>query len=248
MKPRDIWTTWDWRATSEGPPSTWPRAKRRVVLVDDLHAEVGPDDGERLVDAYSALRNVVSRGAVAIFAESPSVLRFAADVATRWPRRMVPALRVERQDDLDGDGLRALCSINACYRALVVSPREHIEFGLLGTLPRAWGAGYRLLWEFVSVVVVRGPTGPNAWPMQPKWVRALRDEAAQADVPFAFLGWGDWLHIDAIDPALPAPSACPKVHTQDRGGRFAGFAFKVGALDAGRRIDGREHLELPEGL
>ncbi|MDE0458069.1 MAG: phage Gp37/Gp68 family protein [Chromatiales bacterium] len=39
-------------------------------------------------------------------------------------------------------------------------------------------------------VVVGGESGPNARPMDPEWVRHLRDQCAAADVPFFFKQWG----------------------------------------------------------
>ena len=39
-------------------------------------------------------------------------------------------------------------------------------------------------------VIAGGESGPGARPMRPEWVRSLRDQCAEADVPFFFKQWG----------------------------------------------------------
>ena len=39
-------------------------------------------------------------------------------------------------------------------------------------------------------VIAGGESGPKARPMNPDWVRVIRDDCAQADVPFFFKQWG----------------------------------------------------------
>jgi protein gp37 len=43
----------------------------------------------------------------------------------------------------------------------------------------------------IGWVIVGGESGPNARPMHPDWVRAIRDEVVGAEVPFFFKQWGD---------------------------------------------------------
>lgn len=45
----------------------------------------------------------------------------------------------------------------------------------------------------IDWVVVGGESGQNARPMRPDWARALRDQCAEANVPFFFKQWGEWL-------------------------------------------------------
>ena len=54
---------------------------------------------------------------------------------------------------------------------------------LLGPLP-----GIRL--EGIDWVIVGGESGPGARPMQPNWVREIRDNCLQHRVPFFFKQWG----------------------------------------------------------
>lgn len=55
-------------------------------------------------------------------------------------------------------------------------------------------------------VVAGGESGPGARPMHPAWVRSLRDQCAEADVPFLFKQWGDWgpapFKVRVCDPAV----------------------------------------------
>lgn len=44
----------------------------------------------------------------------------------------------------------------------------------------------------VDWVIVGGESGPLARPMNPEWVRSIRDQCVEAEVPFHFKHWGDW--------------------------------------------------------
>ena len=54
---------------------------------------------------------------------------------------------------------------------------------LLGPLPGLDLSG-------IDWVIVGGESGPGARPMQPAWVRAIRDACVQENVPFFFKQWG----------------------------------------------------------
>lgn len=44
----------------------------------------------------------------------------------------------------------------------------------------------------IDWVIVGGESGPGARPMHPDWTRSLRDQCADAGVPFFFKQWGEW--------------------------------------------------------
>ena len=71
----------------------------------------------------------------------------------------------------------------------------------------------------IDWVIVGGESGPNARPMRPEWVRAIRDQCVAAGVPFLFKQWGE----------------------HDENG------VKVGKKKAGRIVDGRLWDEYPRG-
>jgi len=90
-------------------------------------------------------------------------------------------------------------------------------------------------------VIVGGETGPGARPMDPKWVRSIRDQCKLANVPFFFKQWGEWLEWDFH-------SWCPgdfERHVFADGDEGL-FVSRVGRKLAGCVLDGREHKEFPE--
>ncbi|KWH27632.1 hypothetical protein WL99_19940 [Burkholderia cepacia] len=78
-------------------------------------------------------------------------------------------------------------------KLLAVPSRVHYwsdepMLGDLGTIPLALMPDW---------IICGGESGPGARPMHPEWPRALRDQCANADVPFHFKQWGQW-HTDAF--------------------------------------------------
>lgn len=45
----------------------------------------------------------------------------------------------------------------------------------------------------IDWVIVGGESGHNARPMQPDWVRSIRDQCKRLGVPFHFKQWGQWI-------------------------------------------------------
>lgn len=75
----------------------------------------------------------------------------------------------------------------------------------------------------IDAVILGGETGPGARPMNPDWVRSVRDQCAAAGVPFFFKGWGKW-----------------------KGSKdFIGNVSVPGSERIGRLLDGRTHDDLP---
>ena len=98
-------------------------------------------------------------------------------------------------------------------------------------------------------IVVGGESGPKARPMNPYWVRSLRDQCAGADVPFLFKQWGEYLPITSTD----RPDGLT-FWPDDGGetGRLEGLNARaveahgreyarVGKRAAGRLLDGVQH-------
>lgn len=131
------------------------------------------------------------------------------------------------------------------------------------------GSGYRLEGdgdsaadpcEYASVdwVVAGGESGRGARPMHPDWARALRDQCADAEVPFFFKQWGEW--------APGENCGGPLTRTQDtadwfdRGWSFGAMTpgdaeglhcddepalYRCGKRTAGRLLDGVRHDGMP---
>lgn len=104
--------------------------------------------------------------------------------------------------------------------------------------------------RMIDWVIVGGESGPGARPMHPDWARQIRDECAEAGVPFLFKQWGSWEPRDEWSPGpvhqraiMPDGSPCrDDVAPQDVGAqRFV----SVGKKAAGRHLDGVLHDGYP---
>ncbi|MFN3323438.1 MAG: DUF5131 family protein [Bryobacteraceae bacterium] len=138
----------------------------------------------------------------------------------------------------------------------------------IGVKPRRLSIEWHgpLLTRGIDWVIVGGESGPNARPMHPDWVRAIRDECANAGVPFFFKQWGEWLPADQFgaDGDRPTPANTgSKLGVLDNDGQWFErctrwmtgpgvysddlevYVYRVGKRKAGRLLDGREHLEFP---
>lgn len=87
--------------------------------------------------------------------------------------------------------------------------------------------------------IVGGESGPGARPMHPDWARSLRDQCAQAAVPFFFKQWGAW----AWDYNPPTDQDPHRVDDSERYSRRL-----VGKKASGRQLDCRVWDERPEVL
>lgn len=119
------------------------------------------------------------------------------------------------------------------------------------------------LWrpDGIDWVVVGGESGPHARPMHPEWARSLRDQCADAGVPFMFKQWGEWLpwsqyHNGVNDPD-PEQTRLRTMEFEDGKWNDVGFpswcddvdeeqcAGRVGKKAAGRLLDGCLHDAYP---
>jgi protein gp37 len=91
-----------------------------------------------------------------------------------WPANVWLGTSVECDEELHRvDDLR---NVAAAVRFLSLEP-------LLGPLPE-------LNLDGIGWVIVGGESGRHARPIDPEWVRQLRDRAATDNVPFFFKQWG----------------------------------------------------------
>ena len=109
-------------------------------------------------------------------------------------------------------------------------------------------------------VILGGETGFGARPLHPDWVRKVRDDCAEASVPFFFKRWGEWIPFGAAGVpkaedfhgpksalvTLPDRTKIKAEHRNlNRHDEPSVFAFRVGRKRAGRILDGRTHDALP---
>jgi protein gp37 len=86
-------------------------------------------------------------------------------------------------------------------------------------------------------VIVGG--GPK--PLNPQWVRSVRDQCQAAGVPFHFKGWGKWLDASqSYNNEMHRAESSHKIEIDSMG------YWKVGKGKSGNTLDGKQHLEGPE--
>lgn len=88
----------------------------------------------------------------------------------------------------------------------------------------------------VDWIITGGESGPNARPSNPQWFRDLRDQCAEARIPFHFKQWGEWASVSEVEG--------PGAHHSFPDGRTV---RRIGKARAGHLLDGREHLGRPHG-
>lgn len=104
----------------------------------------------------------------------------------------------------------------------------------------------------IDWVIVGGESGHGARPMHPGWVRTLRDQCADAEVPFFFKQRGAWTWDrkggDNTEPHLylnASGETADEATALADGGAWLGM-WKVGKHEAGRELDRCTHDEFPE--
>jgi protein gp37 len=109
----------------------------------------------------------------------------------------------------------------------------------------------------IDWVIVGGESGARARPMDPRWVRSLRDQCVAAGVPFFFKQHGEFIGVDDMErlplsaPELSDPHDYFREHTFRLGDHCEGVhcgalsVYRVGKKVAGRMLDGRTWDEFP---
>lgn len=118
-------------------------------------------------------------------------------IPAHWRHGLPPnvGLGVTLEDRASLGRLDVLCTIPCGLRFASCEPLlGPLDLHLLDATSHQPGpAGYvRLGCDVLDWVIVGGESGPGARPMHPDWVRSLRDQCAEARVPFFFKQWGNW--------------------------------------------------------
>jgi protein gp37 len=110
----------------------------------------------------------------------------------------------------------------------------------------------------IDWVIIGGESGHSARPMHVDWVRSLRDQCVEADVPVFFKQWGCWIPQSQLDPSIlvgksqildydgtlrPTSTANDPV---DDPSHVACVVYPVSKKTAGRVLDGRTWDQFPE--
>lgn len=101
----------------------------------------------------------------------------------------------------------------------------------------------------VDWVIAGGESGPNARPMHPDWVRAIRDQCQEAEAPFHFKQYGEWCQGCGVGKESVHMAYDGQVIHNFAKEHRAGVSYinlsRVGKKTAGRMLDGREWNEFP---
>ena len=124
-------------------------------------------------------------------------------VGFRRRPNVILAVPVETQADIERLVPKLLKCHDLCKGlAVVANPKEELDFVSVDDGTTLWDfleGEYE--WrngkecghcESLDLIIVEG----DEHPVHPDWVRSLRDQCKDADVPFNFAGWGDWLPFE----------------------------------------------------
>ena len=110
----------------------------------------------------------------------------------------------------------------------------------------------------IDWVIVGGESGPSARPMNPQWVRDIRDRCVAENVAFLFKQWGEWCSAPIFDApgfvtgrAFKWPTGGTTAVPDGRRRRLHcldndTMAIRIGKKIAGRELDGRLWDEYPD--
>jgi protein gp37 len=152
-------------------PLRWSGPRRIFVnSMSDLFHEAVPEDFIRQVfavmeQAHWHIFQVLTKRAARLAQVAPRL---------RWPANVWQGVSVENAKY--ASRVSNLQTVPACVRFLSVEP-------LLGPIPR-------LPLDGIHWVIVGGESGPQHRPLDPAWVRDIRDQCIDAGVPFFFKQWG----------------------------------------------------------
>lgn len=107
----------------------------------------------------------------------------------------------------------------------------------------------------IDWVVLGGESGPGARPMHPDWARSIRNQCREAQVPFLFKQWGEWVpsgeaSVDVGRHSMEELRFYPDRNVWDGTMSAAQVALpdtmnRVGKRNAGRLLDGAQHDGYP---
>ncbi|ERI10917.1 phage protein Gp37/Gp68 [Aneurinibacillus aneurinilyticus ATCC 12856] len=100
---------------------------------------------------------------------------------------------------------------------------------------------YTKVGEVIDWVIVGGESGSKARPMHPDWVRSIRDQCAEFNIPFFFKQYGEYAPIHELRTNEPGI----------KGKLWVNFdpdtsVCRVGKKKAGRLLDGQEWSQFPD--
>ena len=170
LKYADGFTPRLWEDALDEPLGWKQPSKVFAVSMGDLfHSTVPPEYIQKVFDVMTKAH---WHEFIVLTKRSKRALSLAGDIL--WPENLWMGVSIENNDYVHrADDLR---KIPAAARVLSLEP-------LLGPVPD-------LNLDGVDWVVVGGESGKDARPMDPAWVRGVRDKCVAAGIAFFFKQWG----------------------------------------------------------
>jgi protein gp37 len=167
-----------------------------------------------------------------LLTKRPQRIRKCVPWNDKWPDNVWIGTTAENQKWAD-KRIPYLVDVPAKVRFLSCEPLL-AELDLSKWLKTSRFAPQRLDW-----VIAGGESGAKARPMNPQWVRKLRDQCLRAGVPFHFKQWGHWAPATVNNRSGIATVVFRGNNGQDE------ILAKLGKAAAGRHLDGRTWDGLP---
>lgn len=184
-------------------PLAWNRAaeragvRRRVFCGSMCDVLEDRDDlGDHRLRLYRLIEQTPSLDWLLLTKRVENVMDFIPELYKHggWPANAWIGATAENQEMADRR-VPQLLKVPAPVRFLSCEP-------LLGPIDLAQaGDNSCVEWHEnggIGWVIVGGESGPNARPTHPAWVRSLRNQCQEAEVPFFFKQWGEWIPDNQI--------------------------------------------------
>lgn len=99
----------------------------------------------------------------------------------------------------------------------------------------------------IDWVIVGGESGNNARPMHPGWAKSIRDQCVEAETPFLFKQWGEYIG-DFSELSLEQQWQVIEANGAIKSCAVDGFMpiYRLGKHKTGRLLDGREWNQFPK--
>ena len=142
----------------------------------------------------------------------------------KWPRNVWAMVTTETQEYAE-KRIPYLLEIDSEIRGLSIEP-------MLGPVDLS-------KWiKDINWVIVGGESGPKSRPMNPDWIRPIRDLCVEAGVAFFFKQWGNWVPL-SMENSM-------KIELLTQNGNIEQLNMhRVSKKNAGSNIDGQHWKQIP---
>lgn len=172
-----------------------------------------------------------------------------------WPKHAGLIISIVNQDEADRD----------IPRLIDLKARLGIPWIGLSCEPLLGSIMLHPNWLLhIDWIIVGGESGADARPMNPLWATSLRDQCAEANIPFLFKQWGEWAPAEAFGAYQYGPvtdrhgnvrnwmrqyvqchDRADQLNAHSFTGHTTNLVFRVGKKRAGRLLENMVHDGFP---